>query len=258
MLNIVLKDVMTQGYLYVEEDQSAGKAMRIMRDMRISSVFVIRYDRPVGVITERKIIEKAVEGVDLFSATAGEVMSSPVLQLGADNTIGEACDLMKKKQFRHLAIVDRTGYLKGILTPSNIVNLLGSESFSSLAQARDVMHPRVVVGEKDSTLKELACEILEKRSCCAIVMDKDFPVGIISEKDITNSLGFGHIIDKVKLERIMSTPVIGIHEKDSVAQAIITLRRHRIHRLVCYNYSGQPSGILAIGGLVRNIEKILS
>ena len=99
MLNIVLKDVMTQGYLYVEEDQSAGKAMRIMRDMRISSVFVMRYDRPVGVITERKIIEKAVEGVDLFSATAGEVMSSPVLQLGADNTIGEACDLMKKKQF---------------------------------------------------------------------------------------------------------------------------------------------------------------
>ena len=111
-------------------------------------------------------------------------MSSPVLQLGADNTIGEACDLMKKKQFRHLAIVDRTGYLKGILTPSNIVNLLGSESFSSLAQARDVMHPRVVVGEKDSTLKELACEILEKRSCCAIVMDKDFPVGIIPQPPI--------------------------------------------------------------------------
>ena len=258
MLNVLLKDAMTQGYLYVEEHQAAGKAMKVMRDMHISSVFVMRYDRPVGVITERKIIEKAAQGVDLFTATAKDVMSSPIIQLSVDNTVGEACKLMKEKEFRHLAVVDDTGYLKGTITSSNIVNLMGSESFSSIAQVKDVMYPHVVIGEKDSILKDIALELLELRTCCAIVMSEDKPVGIVSEKDITNCIGFGHNIGKVKLEKIMSTPVIGIHEKDSVAQAIITLRRHRIHRLVCYNYEGQVSGILALGGLARNIEKVLN
>ncbi len=258
MLNVLLKDAMTQGYLYVEEQQAAGKAMKVMRDMHISSVFVMRYDRPVGVITERKIIEKAVKGIDLFTATAKDVMSSPVIQLSVDNTVGEACKLMKEKEFRHLAVVDDTGYLKGTITSSNIVNLMGSESFSSIAQVKDVMYPHVVIGKKNSILKDIALELLELRTCCAIVMSEDTPIGIVSEKDITNCIGFGHHIDKVKLEKIMSTPVIGIHEKDSIAQAIITLRRHRIHRLVCYNYEGQVSGILALGGLARNIEKVLN
>jgi predicted transcriptional regulator len=258
MLNVLLKDAMTQGYLYVEEHQAAGKAMKVMRDMHISSVFVMRYDRPVGVITERKLIEKAVQGVDLFTATVKDVMSSPIIQLSVDNTVGEACKLMKEKEFRHLAVVDDTGYLKGTITSSNIVNLMGSESFSSIAQVKDVMYPHVVIGQKDSILQNIAEELLELRICCAIVMDEDTPVGIVSEKDITNCIGFGHNLSKVKLEKVMSTPVIGIHEKDSVAQAIITLRRHRIHRLVCYNYQGQVSGILALGGLARNIEKVLN
>jgi predicted transcriptional regulator len=258
MLNVLLKDAMTQGYLYVEEHQAAGKAMKVMRDMHISSVFVMRYDRPVGVITERKIIEKAVQGIDLFAAKAKDVMSSPVIQLSVDNTVGEACKLMKEKEFRHLAIVDDTGYLKGTITSSNIVNLMGSESFSSIAQVKDVMYPHVVIGNKDSILRDIAVELLELRTCCAIVMNEDTPIGIVSEKDITNCIGFGHNIAKVKLEKIMSSPVIGIHEKDSVAQAIITLRRHRIHRLICYNYEGQVSGILALGGLARNIDKVLN
>lgn len=258
MLNVLLKDAMTQGYLYVEEHQAAGKAMKVMRDMHISSVFVMRYDRPVGVITERKLIEKAVQGVDLFTATVKDVMSSPIIQLTVDNTVGEACKLMKEKEFRHLAVVDDTGYLKGTITSSNIVNLMGSESFSSIAQVKDVMYPHVVIGQKDSILKDIALELLELRICCAIVMNEDAPVGIVSEKDITNCIGFGHNLSKVKLEKVMSTPVIGIHEKDSVAQAIITLRRHRIHRLVCYNYEGHVSGILALGGLARNIEKVLN
>ena len=136
---------------------------------------------------------------------------------------------------------------------------MGSESFSSIAQVRDVMYPHVVIGYKNSILKDIASELLQLRTCCGIVMDEeDTPIGIVSEKDITNCIGFGHNIAKVKLEKIMSTPVIGIHEKDSVAQAIITLRRHRIHRLVCYNFEGQVSGILAIGGLARNIEKVLN
>lgn len=257
MLNVLLKDAMTQGYLYVEEHQAAVKAMRVMRDMNISSVFVMKYDKLVGVITERKIIEKVLHGVDLFTATTREIMTSPVIQLKLDNTVAEACELMDEREIRHLAVVDDNGYLRGTITSTNIVNLMGSDSFSSIAQVKDVMYPHVVFGTRDSVLRDITIELLEKRTCCAVVMSADKPVAIVSEKDITNCLGFGHDMNKVRLERIMTNPIIGIHETDSVAQAIITLRRHRIHRLICYDYEAQVSGILALGGLVRNINKVL-
>ncbi len=258
MLNESLKNVMTQGYLYVEEDQAAGKAMRVMRDMHISSVFVLKYDKPIGVITERKIVATALSGINLYSAQAKDIMNSPVLQLPVDATVQEACELMAQKEFRHLAVVDHAGYLKGTVTPSNIVNVMGSESFSSIAQVKDVMFPQFVLADRTTTLKEAAIEILEKRSCCAIVVEDGELVGLVSEKDVANCLGFGHNLDSVTLEKIMSAPVITINEKDSIAQAIITLRRHHIHRVVVQSSTGQVAGVLSLGGLARNIDKILS
>ncbi|MBM9605196.1 CBS domain-containing protein [Desulfopila inferna] len=257
MLNDPLRNVMTQGYLYVEEYQSAGKALGVMRDMRISCVFVLQDNKPSGIITERKIMKIAVSGSDVCTAAVKDVMSSPLISLTPEHTIGDACALIAEKEIRHLGIVDTAGRLKGTVTSSNIVNLMGSESFSSTALVRDVMFPNLVLLEEKSNLKEAGSAILEARSCCAIVMSEGYPVGIVSEKDVVRCLGFGQNISSVTLDRVMSKPVIGVEEKDTIAQAIITLRRHRIHRLVVYNDQGRVSGILALNGLVRNIHKIL-
>ncbi|MFN2352964.1 MAG: CBS domain-containing protein [Desulfopila sp.] len=105
--------------------------------------------------------------------------------------------------------------------------------------------------------QRIAQNTLEKKTCCAVVMKDNKAIGVVSEKDAANSLSFGHNIAKVTLDKIMSSPVISVQDKDSIAQAIITLRRHRIHRVIAYNSVGQISGILALDGLVRNIEKIL-
>jgi CBS domain-containing protein len=249
---------MTQGYFYVEEHQSAGKALGVMRDMRISCVFVLRNDKPCGIITERKIMAKALNGGDIFSASVRDMMSSPLISLSPDNTIEEACDLIAEKQIRHLGIVDNDGMLKGTVTPSNIVNLMGTESFSSIAQVKDVMHSDIVFLDEDATLKEAGEAILDSHSCCAVVMSEGYPTGVVSEKDIVRCLGYGQNIGAITLDKVMSKPVIGIEEKDTITQAIITLRRHRIHRVIVYNEKGKVSGILALNGLVRNIKKILN
>ncbi len=257
MLNTLLNKVMTKGFLYVEEHDAAGKALGVMRDMRISCVFVLRDDIPVGIITERKLMERVVKGVNIFNSKAKDVMSGPLVTLTPENTIADACELMGEKEIRHLGIVDSYGKLRGTVTPSNIVNLLGFESFSSIATVKDVMYPNLVLIEENTNLKEAAKSILEKKSCCAIVMSEGYPVGVVSEKDVSRCFGFGQNIETTSVDKVMSKPVIGVEEKDTVAQAIITLRQHRVHRLVVYNAQGKVSGILALNSLVRNIGKIL-
>jgi predicted transcriptional regulator len=63
MLNISLKNIMTQGYFYVEEHESMGKALGVLRDRHISFLFVLKDDLPVTIITERKVMERAVKGM---------------------------------------------------------------------------------------------------------------------------------------------------------------------------------------------------
>lgn len=257
MLNVLLKNVMTQGYLFVEEDQAASKALAVMRDMRISCVFVLRGDLPVGIITERAVLGHSIIGVDLFSARVKDIMTTPLIALTPDNTVNDACKLIAKKMIRHIAIVDHHGFLKGAITLSNIVNQMGSESYSSSLRVRDVMHSNIVFKEDSANLKQTATEMFETKNNCAIISNGDFPVGIVSEKDIVHCLCYGQNPDNISVDRIMSSPVIGLQEGDSVAQSIITLRKHRIHRLIVYNDHGRVSGVLSLIDLVKNMEKIL-
>lgn len=257
MLNIPLKKAMTQGYLYVEEHESMGKALGVLRERQISCLFVLKNDLPVGIITERKIMEKAVKGVDILTASVKDIMSGPLLTLYRHNTIAEACELMTKQEIRHIGIIDENGRLRGSITPGNILNMMGSDSFSSAALVKEIMYPNIVLAQRDSNLKQAGIELLEKRSCCAIVMEDNRPIGLVSEKDAARCLSFGQKIETIILGKIMSSPVITVQELDTVAQGVVTLRTHHIHRAVVVNSEGEVVGTLAQNSFVRNIETVL-
>jgi CBS domain-containing protein len=257
MLNISLKNVMTQGYFYVEEHESMGKALGVLRDRHISFLFVMKNDMPVAIITERKVMDKAVKGMNILTASVKEVMSSPLLALQTDNTIAEACEFMTKHAIRHIGIVDKDRRLRGSVTPGNIVNLLSSDSFSSSALVKDIMYSNIVLEQPDSSLKKAGIAMLEKRSCCAIVMEDDRPIGLVSENDAARALSYGQNIDTIPLYKIMSAPVVTVDEMDSIAQGIITLRTHRIHRAVVLDSQNKVVGTLALNNLVQNIDLVL-
>jgi CBS domain-containing protein len=258
MHNISLKSVMTQGYFYVEDHESMGKALGVMRDRHISFLFVLKNDMPVGIMTERKVMEKAVKGMDLLTSSVRDVMSSPLLSMHADDNIAAACEFMKNHQIRHIGIVTEDGRLKGSVTPGNIVNMLSSDSFSSSALVKDIMFTNIVLEKPGSTLKQAGISMLEKRSCCAIVTEGDKPVGLVSEKDAVSALSYGQNIATIPLNKIMTSPVIAVREMDTIAQAIITLRARRIHRAVVKNSEDKIVGTVALNNMVDNIDIVLN
>ncbi len=258
MLNISLKNIMTQGYFYVEDHESMGKALGVLRDRHISFLFVLKNDFPTGIITERKVMEKAVKGMDLLTSSVKDVMSAPLLALQPEDTIAEACRFMSKHEIRHIGVVNGDGRLKGSVTPGNIVNMLSSDSFSSSALVKDIMYKNIVLIQPQSNLKEAGIEMLEKRSCCAIVMEDEMPVGLVSEKDAARALSYGQTIATIPLNKIMSTPVVSVKETDSIAEGIITLRHHRIHRAVVKNQEDRVVGTLALNNMVHNIDIVLN
>lgn len=57
-----VKDVMTRNVITISPENTLYEAVKIMGENRIGSLIVVKYDTPVGIITERDILTKAVNG----------------------------------------------------------------------------------------------------------------------------------------------------------------------------------------------------
>ncbi|WP_017715992.1 CBS domain-containing protein [Kamptonema formosum] len=79
---------------------------------------------PVGIITERDIVQFRAMELDLSSIGAQEVMSCPLLPIQKDDSVWAAHQLMERHRIRRLVVIDEAGMLAGILTQSTLLEAI--------------------------------------------------------------------------------------------------------------------------------------
>jgi signal transduction histidine kinase len=79
--------------------------------------------KPIGILTERDIVRFQATGLD-FQTPASTVMSCPLLPVKQDASLWDAHELMQQHRIRRLVVVDREGYLAGIVTQSTLLQAL--------------------------------------------------------------------------------------------------------------------------------------
>ena len=87
----------------------------------IGAAIVIENGRPVGIITEKDILERVIiSGKDVYKTKAKDVMSKPLICIEADRPIKEALELMREKNIRRLAVTKNRS-LVGIVTEKRLL-----------------------------------------------------------------------------------------------------------------------------------------
>ena len=105
----------------VSTDDSALKVVKIMRSNNIGSVVVVGNEKPLGIITEKDILNRAVSNkLDLQKTVAEEIMSSPLITIGKASNLLEALKLMKTQEIRRLGVTDENK-LVGVLSERRIL-----------------------------------------------------------------------------------------------------------------------------------------
>ncbi|MEM1989481.1 MAG: CBS domain-containing protein [Candidatus Bathyarchaeia archaeon] len=105
---------------------SVSSVIEKMITNNIGAVVVMSGGNPVGIITERDIIEKVVRSNrDPSKIRAEEIMSSPLISVEADKTLKDALTLMRDKKIRRLGVI-RKGKLVGIITERRVLDALAS------------------------------------------------------------------------------------------------------------------------------------
>ena len=118
---ILVRDIMMRNVKTVRTDDSALDAVVKMNKFHIGSVIVTNNGRPIGIITERNILERIVEPrLDPSTVRAKDIMSSPVITIDPNTAVEEAAQIMARKHIKKLPVVDG-GKIVGVVSTSDIV-----------------------------------------------------------------------------------------------------------------------------------------
>ena len=95
-----------------------------MHNRNISSVVVCSGGVPTGIITDRDLRNKVVaHGLDPNRLAVRDIMSSPLITVGADEFLFEALYRMSKYGIHRVGVTDSDGQLTGVITDSDILRL---------------------------------------------------------------------------------------------------------------------------------------
>lgn len=155
-----VRDVMTTGVVTVTEKTPFKEVVRAIERDRISGVPVVDEDGTlVGVVSEVDLLRKrnpdgrgigaAVRRwlgfgrrADRSGITAADLLSSPVITVGAGASIAEAARLLDRHAIKRLPVVDEAGRLVGIVSASDLL--------------------RVFLRPDGELAEDIACEVFER------------------------------------------------------------------------------------------------
>lgn len=123
-VDVKVKDAMSSPVITVKESDNIVKVAKLMNKHKIGCIIVLdKKDNPVGIITERDIVERVVaKNLAPSKIKASKVMSKPIATIDSSTSITEAAKKMKKMNIRRLAVMD-SGKLVGILTSKDIADI---------------------------------------------------------------------------------------------------------------------------------------
>ncbi len=110
---------------------------------------------------------------------------------------------------------------------------------------KEVMTRDVCTARRDESLLNASRKMLECGVGSIIIVENGKPVGIVTERDILKKVvARNKVPAKVKLEEIMSSPLITIKPTTSLREAAEIMRRRGIRRLPIVDNGGKLVGII--------------
>jgi CBS domain-containing protein len=101
-----IRDVMTPNPQTVSPADSIQRAARIMRDADTGAVPVVEDGRPVGIVTDRDIVVRAVADGTQPTRAVRDVLTPTVVTATPDMSTREASELMSEHRVRRLPVVE--------------------------------------------------------------------------------------------------------------------------------------------------------
>jgi CBS domain-containing protein len=135
-----VKDVMTTDVVSVRETAEYKDIVSVLRELHVSAFPVLdKADHLVGVVSEADLLLKEIgqealggylissgrrgERAKAGGVTAAELMTTPAVTIGPDDSVVDAARLMHDRHVKRLPVVDQTGRVVGIVSRVDLLSV---------------------------------------------------------------------------------------------------------------------------------------
>jgi CBS domain-containing protein len=121
-------DIMTRHLIHTSRNASVLSLAQLMAARRVSCVVIADQDsddrlEPIGIVTERDIVQfKALE-INLAKISAQEIMSAPLFLLSPEDSLWMAHQEMQRRHVRRLVVSWNWGRDLGIITQTSLLRI---------------------------------------------------------------------------------------------------------------------------------------
>ncbi len=120
-----LKEIMSQNLQIVAPNTFLQEAAQRMREIDAGPMPVVENRKPIGILTDRDIVIRAVaEGKDSTKTKVSEIMTHEIISCSEDQEIEEGAQLMANKQVRRLMITNKNEELVGIVSLGDLATYI--------------------------------------------------------------------------------------------------------------------------------------
>jgi len=247
-----VQEIMTRDVVTIATEAPMDEAARTMGEKRIGSLIALKYETPVGIVTERDLLSKVLaKGLNLKEVRVENVMSYPLIKICPTTQIREAAQTMIKKKGR-LAVFE-CGDLVGIITASDLIRRL-PEAPETAIKIDDFMTRKVTTADEKTTVANIARTMGEKRIGSVIITSKGEPMGIFTERDLLTSFLAKDRTLNVEVGEVASSPLVTAPLGTSVLEAGRIMASKRVRRLPI-SKDGELVGIVTARDLVEAYAK---
>jgi len=128
-LSIKLRKIMVEHVVTIGADCTVRKAAELMNEHQISCLIVVENEKPVGIVTERDMLNRIINKPrQPEKTTVREIMTSPLTVASPEMRAGDAAKLMLERNIKKLPVTEN-GLLVGIVSLTDLLRCQGVLKF---------------------------------------------------------------------------------------------------------------------------------
>ncbi|WP_413174046.1 PAS domain-containing protein [Anabaena azotica] len=225
----VASEVMTTSVVHTQPTAMIMEITQLMTTHRVSSVIIVDSSEsdliPIGIITERDIVQFLALELDFDTIQAQTVMSTPVFSVRGDISLWSVRLLMQERQINRVLVTDEENRLLGIVTQTSLLNVLNPMEIYRMVETLE---------EKVSRLEFENLKLLQARN---IELEQQV-------KERTSALQI-----QVKRERLLTKMAAQIRSSLNLEEilntAVAEVRRFlKCDRILVYKFEPDWNGIV--------------
>ncbi len=262
-------------YCRVASGCTVSATLKKLNETGHNCAFVMQQSKLVGIFTDRDVLKKVVDAPDRWADPIDSMMTRTPRTVASTAAAMDALHLMNSHRFRNVPVIGDGDTTVGNLTHFSLMQFTDTLLRNEVAQEESepsalhslsfvnlsgLMSDEPITVTADATIAE-GVDIMRTQDIGSLLVvdDRGSVVGVFSERDVLTKIACRiEKLDSVTMGDYMSTDVIKLSARDSIATALRHMAQRRIRRLPLVRITGQPTGVVSFRDIAGFIETSIS